>query len=883
MTGSPYFSMLERSDNGIEFKNNDLNQLYLMMGIKREFSVPRTSLQNGIAERKNRTLIEAARTMLADSLLPIPFWAEAINTGSGPTWLFDIYTLIKTMNFQPVTAGNQSNPSEPEFIGRNPKSKVNVSSSNSAQTKKHDDKTKREAKDKSHIKSSTGYRNLSVEFEDFSNDNINEVNAVVSLVLAVGQISTNSTNTFSVAGPSNIDVSPTHRKSSYVDTSQLPDDLNITELEDITYSDDVEDVGVEADFTNLETTITVSFIPTTRVHKDHPVTQIISDLYSASQTRSMTRVAKDQGGLSQINNDDFHTLDVKSAFLYETIKEEVYFCQALGFEDPDYLNKVYKVVKALYGLHQARRAWYETLANYLLKQDAIFISQDKYVAEILRKFGLTDGKSANTQIDIKKHLLKDPDSLDRKSTTGGCQFLGCTLISWQCKKQIVVATSSTKAKAQVGDLSSHITKYSSRALTQKQDDDAADEGAASVAIDDVPVAADEPIIPSATPTTPPPPPSQDVPSTLQGRIIASMDVDEDVTLKVVANIAKEVVVDAEIEEKVMEVVNTAKLMTEVVTASSATITVADTLILAAIISAATVIAAPSAARKRKGVVIRDPEEIVTPSIIIHLKPKSMDNEKGLLHHPSSSRMQRKEKEDNDVMRYQALKRKPQTEAHAKKNMMIYLRNMVGFKMDYFKGMSYDDIRPIFEKFNSNVAFLEKTREQIEKEDSKALKRTNDVYTEATPLVRKVLVVDYKIYTENNKPYYKIIRADGSPQLFLGFLSLLRNFDREDLELTSLTYMFEKPDVQDQVWKNQRTVHGLAKVKSWRLLKSCGVHIIIFTSTQMILLVERRYLLTRFTLDQMLNNVSLKVEEESEVSLELLIFVSQQQQEGFRPE
>nr|GEY83021.1 integrase, catalytic region, zinc finger, CCHC-type, peptidase aspartic, catalytic [Tanacetum cinerariifolium] len=122
----------------------------------------------------------------------------------------------------------------------------------------------------------------------------------------------------------------------------------------------------------------------------------------------------------------------------------------------------------------------------------------------------------------------------------------------------------------------------------------------------------------------------------------------------------------------------------------------------------------------------------------------------------------------------------------------------------------------------------------------------------------------------------------------------RNFDREDLEvlwelvkerfasskpknfsddflLTTLTYMFEKPDVQAQVWKNQRTVHGLVKVKSWRLLESCGVYIITFTSTQMILLVERRYLLSRFTLDQMPNNVRLEVKEESEVSLELLRF------------
>nr|GFC11136.1 putative ribonuclease H-like domain-containing protein [Tanacetum cinerariifolium] len=69
-----------RCDNGTEFKNADLNQFFGLKGIKREFSVPRTPQQNGITERKNRTLIEAARTLLADSLLPIPFWAEAVNT-----------------------------------------------------------------------------------------------------------------------------------------------------------------------------------------------------------------------------------------------------------------------------------------------------------------------------------------------------------------------------------------------------------------------------------------------------------------------------------------------------------------------------------------------------------------------------------------------------------------------------------------------------------------------------------------------------------------------------------------------------------------------------------------------------------------------------------
>nr|GEU69353.1 hypothetical protein [Tanacetum cinerariifolium] len=364
---------------------------------------------------------------------------------------------------------------ELEFEGRKPQSEVHVSPSSSAQTKKHDDKNKREAKGKSHVESSTGYRNLSAEFEDFSDNSINEVNAVGTSVPAVGQLYTNSTNTFSDAGPSNTAVSPTHEKSSYVDTSQYPDDLNMPELEDITYSDDKEDVGAEADFTNLEATVAVSPIPTTRVHKDHHVTQIIGDLSLATQTRSMTRVAKDQGGLSLINNDDFHTfariesirlflayasfmrfmmyqMDVKSDFMYGTIEEEVYVCQPLGFKDPDYPDKFYKVVKALYGLHQAPRAYLCKAFEKLMK--------DKFQMSSMRELTIfLDGKSASTPIDNEKPLLEDPDGEDvdvhtyrsmigslMKSTTEGCQFLGCRLISWQCKKQTIVVTSSTKAE-----------------------------------------------------------------------------------------------------------------------------------------------------------------------------------------------------------------------------------------------------------------------------------------------------------------------------------------------------------------------------------------------------------------------------------------------------
>nr|GFB40338.1 hypothetical protein [Tanacetum cinerariifolium]GFC29238.1 hypothetical protein [Tanacetum cinerariifolium] len=180
---------------------------------------------------------------------------------------------------------------------------------------------------------------------------------------------------------------------------------------------------------------------------------------------------------------------------------------------------------------------------------------------------------------------------------------------------------------------------------------------------------------------------------------------------------------AELQE-VIEVVTNAKLITKVVTAASATITAAPQLTTAA---APTPTTAPSATRRRKGVVIRDPKESATPSTIVHTEAKSKDKGKGILvEEPKPLKKQaqiEQDKENNAMKRYQALKRKPRNEAQARKNMLIYLRNVVGFKIDYFKGMTYDDIRPIFEKhFNSNVAFLLKTKEQMDEEDTRALKK-----------------------------------------------------------------------------------------------------------------------------------------------------------------
>nr|GEW68893.1 ribonuclease H-like domain-containing protein [Tanacetum cinerariifolium] len=328
----------------------------------------------------------------------------------------------------------------------------------------------------------------------------------------------------------------------------------------------------------------------------------------------------------------------------------------------------------------------------------------------------------------------------------------------------------------------------------------------------------------------------------QRRVIADMDKDvEDTNKEEPAKV-----------EEVLEVVKVAKLMTEVVITAQPTTTTAQVPKL-------------SAPRRRRGVIIQDPEETTT-SVIMHTEVLPKDKRKGILIEESKplkrqAQIDMDEAFNNEVMRFQDLKRKHVTKAHARKNMMIYLKNMVGFKMDLFKGMTYSDIRPIFKKlYNSIQAFLEKEEEvtiqekrqgesleqetakkQRIDEDVEELKRhllivTNDddyVYTKATPLASKVPIVNYQIHHENNKPYYKIIKVDGTHKLFLSFITLLKNFEKEDLEalwklvkerfettepknflddflLNTLKIMFEKPNVKANVWRDQKGRYGLAK-------------------------------------------------------------------------
>nr|GEX62791.1 hypothetical protein [Tanacetum cinerariifolium] len=810
---------------------------------------------------------------------------------SGLTWLFDIDSLTKTMNYQPVTAGSQSNLSAGEEIDQQ-YVLFHVWSSGSTNPQHTDGDAAFDGKepkfDEKKLESEVNV-SPSSKFEDYSNNRINEDNAAGTLVPTVGQISYNSNNTFSAAGPSNVAASPTHRKSSFIDASQLPDDPDMLELEDITYSDDEDDVGAEADFNNLETSIIVSPILTIRVYKVHPVTQIIGDLSSATQTRSMTSVfknKKDERGIviknkarlvtqghtqeEGINYEEVfdlvarikairlflayasfmgfmvYQMDVKSAFLYGIIKEEVYVCQPLRFKDPDHPDNVYKVFKALYGLHQAPRAWYETLANYLLEKgfqrgkidqtlfikrqkgdillvqiyvdDIIFgatnkdlcksfkkLMKDKFqmslmkeltfflerksastpidtekpllkdpngkdvdvhtyrsmigslmyltssrpeimfvvcTSEILRKFGLIERKSASTPIDTEKPLLKDPNvkrifrylkgklhlgllypkdssfdlvaysdsdyagaSLDRKSTTGGFQFLGCRLISWQCKKQTVMATSSTEAEyVPTKSYSNHDLELVVSFVEKTIQD--AEKIVQLVDRQHLFQTLDVRALPS-----------QIVRYTLVS-IDKQKDYDDTKILILYYSKSKDLKHYSTID---FDTASQGKYLSRFrLTAALARVT-----------------AAPS--RRRKGVVIRDlQEESTTSTIIPHEATKSKDKGKGILvEEPKPLKKKQQYEQDEKYAR----------EFQAKLNKNIDWDEVIDHvkikanedpAMDYFKGMSYDDIRPIFEaKFNSNVAFLLKRKEHIEEEESRALKRLNETLAERAAKRKKL--------------------------------------------------------------------------------------------------------------------------------------------------
>ncbi|GJS83018.1 putative ribonuclease H-like domain-containing protein [Tanacetum coccineum] len=624
-----------RCDNGTKFKNRVMSEFCEKKGIKKEFSVAKTPQQNGVAERRNRTLIKAASYMLADSMLPTTFWAKAVNTacyvqnrvlvvkphnktpyelfrgrtpalsfiipfgfhvtilntldylgkfdgkfdegffvgysmnskafrvynirtrkleenlhirfledkpiiaGDGPKWLFDIDVLTKSMNYVPVIAGTNSN----NLVGT--EESIGAGHSNKETGSSQDYIFMPLWKDGSLF--------------DYSLKNANNDEPQPS----------------SDAGMK--DDEGVNNESGIDDQERLK---NITTAPlKATHANFFGD-ETKVDMSNITTIYPVPSTPNTRIHKDHSLDHVIGDVQFVVRTR---RYDKDYNGnkgllsrwieamqeellqfkLQQVwtlvdlphgkravgtkwvyrNKKDERGIVIRNkarlvaqgytqeegivyderAFLHGKIKEEVYVCQPPGFDDPEFPDRVYKVEKALYGLHQAPRAWYKTFSTYLLDNGfqrgqidkTLFIKRVKsdillvqvYIDDIIfgstkkelctefeksmhKKFQISS--MASTPMETSKPLMKDehaedvdvhlyrsmigslmyltfsrPDimfddspfdleaytdsdyagvSLDRKSTTGGCQFLRSRLISWQCKKQNIVANSTTEAE-----------------------------------------------------------------------------------------------------------------------------------------------------------------------------------------------------------------------------------------------------------------------------------------------------------------------------------------------------------------------------------------------------------------------------------------------------
>ncbi|GKD07463.1 putative ribonuclease H-like domain-containing protein [Tanacetum coccineum] len=485
-----------RCDNGIEFENREMNHFCDMKGIVRQFSVAITPQQNGVAERRNRTLIEAARTMLADSKLPTTFWAKAVNTAcyvqnrvlivkphnKTPYELFHGRT--PTLSFMrpfgcPVTILNtidhlgkfDGKANEGFFVGY---------SLNSKAFRVFNSKT-RIVEENLHIRFNESTPNaVGTKASDIAGQARKETEPVKNYILlplwtADPPYSQDPESSHddgfkpSSDDGKKVDEDPKKKVNVKIKRKkiiiELPYDPNMLALEDdniFDFTRDDENDGVVADINNLDTTIQDDII--------------------------------------------FGSTNKKLCIAFEKLMHEKFQMSSMG------------ELTFFLGLQVQQ------------KKDGIFISQDKYVGEILKKFGFTEVKTASTPMETQKPLLKDEDgeevdvhmyrsmigslmyltssrpdimfavcacaryqvnpkvshlhamkrifrylkgqpklglwypkdspfdlvaytdsdyagaSLDRKSTIGGCQFLGSRLISWQCKKQTVVANSTTEAE-----------------------------------------------------------------------------------------------------------------------------------------------------------------------------------------------------------------------------------------------------------------------------------------------------------------------------------------------------------------------------------------------------------------------------------------------------
>ncbi|GJT78245.1 putative ribonuclease H-like domain-containing protein [Tanacetum coccineum] len=588
---------------------------YAEMVLKEILVNARTPQQNGVAERRNRTLIEAARTMLADAKLPITFWAEAVSTAC---YVQNRGNSMILGNTNPTASSKDSLADQvepvlsptvesevPTVSSPVPTVSTNVLDSESpelpASPTVETDKSNMETNSTSLTKVEADISNMET---DIQAKNVEEQ----SFIATIHQKTNPDLLQYCLFSCFLSQEEP----KKIVDA--LKDESWVEAMQEELLQFQIQNVWVLVDCPKGVRPIGTKWVLKNKKDERGIVIRNKARLVAQGYTQEegidyeevfapVARIEAIRLFLAYASYMGFtvYQMDVKSAFLYGTIDEEVYVMQPPGFEDPEFPDKVYRVEKAMYGLHQAPRAWYGTLSKYLLangfqrgtidqtlfirkhkgefllvqvyvddiifgssnpklcrefealmhdkfkisamgeltfflglqvlqKNDGIFISQDKYVGDILKKFGYTDVRTAKTPMDkenpwgkdgpgkdVDLHLYRsmigslmyltasrpdimfavcvcarhqvtpkechlhavkrifrylkgqpllglwypkespfdlvaysdsdyDGDNQDRKSTTRGCQFLGRRLISWQCKKQTIVATSTTEAE-----------------------------------------------------------------------------------------------------------------------------------------------------------------------------------------------------------------------------------------------------------------------------------------------------------------------------------------------------------------------------------------------------------------------------------------------------
>nr|GEW95006.1 hypothetical protein [Tanacetum cinerariifolium] len=462
-----------KSDNGTEFKKNDLIKFCRLKGIKREYSNARCLQQNGVAERKNRTLIEATRTMVfvTKPQNKTPYELLTVENQANKS------ARPNEANNSTYTQANDDQDNSSEEIDLHEEHFVlPIWSAYSTTVISSGDKIEQNTD----VKTSKSFRKEAThDIQNASNSSTNLINT--------------ASTPLSIAGPSR---AFNNGELSFLDDPLMPhlEDIYASPSEGIFTDSLYDDEGVVTDFNNVETTVSVSLTLTIRIHTIHPKTQILRDPMSPVQTRSKVNKNSEAHALNSWC-DEFEEL-MKNGFQMSSMGELAFF---LGLQ-------------------------------FKKKEDGIFISKNKYVAKILKKFNFLSVKTASTPIETYKPLVKDeeaadmdvhlyrfmigslmyltasgPDimfvvcacsrfevtpkslhlqavkrifrylkdqpklglwypkvssfdqegysdsdyagvNLDRKSITGGCQFLSRRLILWKCKKQTIMATSTTKAE-----------------------------------------------------------------------------------------------------------------------------------------------------------------------------------------------------------------------------------------------------------------------------------------------------------------------------------------------------------------------------------------------------------------------------------------------------